>query len=194
MLSSIRVLEASFTSSPYRRFRSSTSSPALTRHSARTTTGRPITTSIPTPCSSVLPITVRTPEEPSDVPSVAPQPAARRPHPAPRPAARRPLDLRVHAQRIQIDELIVTDPRTVLAHARTAAHHDPDTAALVGYSTTTPLTLPTGAALLCSLHDPDELADIGLRMVRHITRTTAATQHRDPVVLELSYAPEEAGR
>ncbi|MFD4795251.1 hypothetical protein [Streptomyces anulatus] len=57
-----------------------------------------------------------------------------------------------------------------------------------------PLTLPTGAALLCSLHDPDELADIGLRMVRHITRTMAATQHRDPVVLELSDAPEEAGR
>ncbi|WP_103532001.1 hypothetical protein [Streptomyces sp. SM11] len=61
------------------------------------------------------------------------------PAPAPRPSVRRPLDLRVHAQRIQIDELIVTDPRTVLAHARAAAHHDPDTAALVGYSTTTPL-------------------------------------------------------
>ncbi|WP_331758405.1 hypothetical protein [Streptomyces anulatus] len=79
-------------------------------------------------------------------------------------------------------------------HARTAAHHDPDTAALVGYSTTTPLTLPTAAALLCSLHDPEELADMSLRLVRHITRTTAATQHRDPVVLELSDAPEEAGR
>ncbi|MER8268040.1 hypothetical protein ABT007_28020 [Streptomyces griseus] len=64
------------------------------------------------------------------------------PAPAPRPAARRPLDLRVHAQRIQIDELIVTDPRTVLAHARTAAHHDPDTAALVGYSTTPPSPSP----------------------------------------------------
>ncbi|WP_228183982.1 hypothetical protein [Streptomyces anulatus] len=116
------------------------------------------------------------------------------PAPAARPAARRPLDLRVHAQRIQIDELIVTDPRQVLAHARAAAHDDPDTAALVGYSTTTPLTLPAAAALLCSLHSPDELADMGLRLVRHVTRTTAATQHRDPVVLELSDAPEEAGR
>ncbi|MFI9018668.1 hypothetical protein ACIGZI_31995 [Streptomyces griseus] len=113
------------------------------------------------------------------------------PAPAPRPAARRPLDLRVHAQRIQIDELIVTDPRTVLAHARTAAHHDPDTAALVGYSTTTPLTLPAAAALLCSLHTPDELADMGLRLVRHVTRTTAATQHREPVVLELTDAPDD---
>ncbi|MFL0028367.1 hypothetical protein ACJBCE_36175 [Streptomyces sp. NBUL23] len=113
------------------------------------------------------------------------------PAPAARPAVRRPLDLRVHAQRIQIDELIVTDPRTVLAHARTAAHHDPDTAALVGYSTTTPLTLPAAAALLCSLHGPDELADMGLRLVRHVTRTTAATQHRDPVVLELTDAPDE---
>lgn len=123
---------------------------------------------------------------------------SRLPHPSLLPAVpappRGPLDLRVHAQRIQIDELIVTDPRTVLAHARTTARHDPDTAALVGYGTTTPLTLPAAAALLCSLHDPDELTDMGLRLVRHITRTTAATQHRDPVVLELSDAPEEAGR
>ncbi|MFB8020813.1 hypothetical protein ACFC36_19845 [Streptomyces rubiginosohelvolus] len=116
------------------------------------------------------------------------------PAPTNRASVRRPLDLRVHAQRIQIDELIVTDPRTVLAHARTAAHNDPDTAALVGYSTTTPLTLPAAAALLCSLHDPDELADMGLRLVRHVTRTTAATQHRDPVVLELADGPEDAGR
>ncbi|MET9097125.1 hypothetical protein ABZX72_34170 [Streptomyces cyaneofuscatus] len=116
------------------------------------------------------------------------------PTPTSRSAVRRPLDLRVHAQRIQIDELIVTDPRTVLAHARTAAHNDPDTAALVGYSTTTPLTLPAAAALLCSLHDPDELAHMGLRLVRHTTRTTAATQHRDPVVLELADAPEDTGR
>lgn len=116
------------------------------------------------------------------------------PAPAPRPAARRPLDLRVHAQRIQIDEFIVTDPRQVLAHARTAAHADPDTAALLGYSTTTPLTLPAAAALLCALHDAEELADVGLHMVRHTTRVTAATQHRDPVVLELSDAPEEVGR
>ncbi|MEG9551679.1 hypothetical protein V5N34_26760 [Streptomyces baarnensis] len=116
------------------------------------------------------------------------------PDPANRAAVRRPFDLRVHAQRIQIDELIVTDPRAVLAHARTAAHADPDTAALVGYSATTPLTLPAAAALLCSLHTPDELADMGLCMVRHVTRTTAATQHRDPVVMELVDAPEATDR
>ncbi|MEU2072256.1 hypothetical protein [Streptomyces anulatus] len=113
------------------------------------------------------------------------------PAPAPRPAARRPFDLRVHAQRIQIDELIVTDPRQVLAHARTAAHADPDTAALLGYSTTNPLALPAAAALLCALHDADELAEMGLHMVRHTTRVTAATQHRAPVVLELHDAPEQ---
>ncbi|MEU5561377.1 hypothetical protein AB0H47_35535 [Streptomyces globisporus] len=113
------------------------------------------------------------------------------PAPTNRASLQRPLALRVHAQRIQIDELIVTDPRTVLAHARTTAHDDPDTAALVGYSTTTPLSLPAAAALLCSLHTPDELADMGLRLVRHVTRTTAATQHRDPVVLELHDAPED---
>ncbi|MFD4595659.1 hypothetical protein ACFWNZ_33485, partial [Streptomyces rubiginosohelvolus] len=62
------------------------------------------------------------------------------PTPTNKASARRPLDLRVHAQRIQI-QLIVTDPRPLLAHARTAAHDDPDTAALVGYSTTTPLSL-----------------------------------------------------
>ncbi|WP_331727059.1 hypothetical protein OG215_41880 (plasmid) [Streptomyces globisporus] len=100
------------------------------------------------------------------------------PAPTNRASARRPLDLRVHAQRIQIDELIVTDPRTVLAHARTA----------------TPLTLPAAAALLCSLHGPDDLAEMGIRLVRHVTRTTAATQHRDPVVLELSDDPEDTGR
>ncbi|MFG2508588.1 hypothetical protein ACGFOW_24120 [Streptomyces rubiginosohelvolus] len=93
------------------------------------------------------------------------------------------MTIGVYAQRIQIDELIVTDPRTVLAHARTAAHDDPDTAALVGYSTTIPLGLPAAATLLCSLHTPDELADMGLRLVRHVTRTTVATQHCDPVVL-----------
>ncbi len=32
---------------------------------------------------------------------------------------------------------------------------------------------------------------MGLRLVRHVTRTTAATQHRDPVVLELTDAPED---
>ncbi len=92
-----------------------------------------------------------------------------------------PVDDRPHRHR----------PPDRLAHARTAAHDDPDTAALVGYSTTTPLGLPAAAALLCSLHTPDELADMGLRLVRHVTRTTAATQHRDPVVLELHDAPED---
>ncbi|MYU00278.1 MULTISPECIES: hypothetical protein [unclassified Streptomyces] len=116
------------------------------------------------------------------------------PAPTSRSAIRHPLDLRVHTQRIQIDELIVTDPRTVLAHARTAAHDDPDTAALVGYSTTTPLTLPAAAALLRSLHHPDDLADMGLHLIRHTTRTTAATQHRDPVILELSDDPDDTGR
>ncbi|WP_069752696.1 hypothetical protein [Streptomyces sp. EN16] len=116
------------------------------------------------------------------------------PTPAPRPAARRPFDLRVHAQRIQIDELIVTDPRQVLARARTAAHADPGIAALLGYSTTNPLTLPAAAALLCALHDPEELVGMGLHMVRHTTRVTAATQHRDPVILELTDAPEDDGR
>ncbi|MDF9808993.1 hypothetical protein M2436_007540 [Streptomyces sp. HB372] len=111
------------------------------------------------------------------------------PAPAPRPTVRRPLDLRVHAQRIQIDELIVTDPRQVLAHARTAAHADPDTAALLGYSTTTPLTLPAAAALLCTLHDPDELADMGLHMVRHTTRVTHPTPRpRRPGALRRSRA------
>ncbi|MFL0028518.1 hypothetical protein ACJBCE_36960 [Streptomyces sp. NBUL23] len=126
----------------------------------------------------------------------------RLPHPSLLPArtapttkpARRPLDLRVHAQRIQIDELIVTDPRQVLSYARTAAHADPDTAALLGYSTTSPLSLPAAAALLCAIHDPDDLADMGLHMVRHTTRVTAATQHRDPVTLELTDAPEQDSR
>ncbi|MFF0337956.1 hypothetical protein ACFYUM_35865 [Streptomyces fimicarius] len=113
------------------------------------------------------------------------------PAPTERAAVRRPFDLRVHAQRIQIDELIVTDPRTVLAHARTAAHQDPDTAAVLGYSPTAPLTLPAAAALLCALHEPDELAEMGLHIERHTTRVSAATQHRDPVVLELFNVPDE---
>ncbi|MFJ2185862.1 hypothetical protein ACIOJG_35185 [Streptomyces anulatus] len=120
---------------------------------------------------------------PSLLPAVPTPPRGPPPARPPRPRPAHP-DRRTHRHR----------PRTVLAHARTAARPDPDTAAIVGYSTTTPLTLPAAAALLCSLHDPDELADMGLRLVRHITRTTAATRHRDPVVLELSDAPEEAGR
>ncbi|MGY3676804.1 hypothetical protein [Streptomyces sp. TE33382] len=52
---------------------------------------------------------------------------------APRPApARRPVDLRVRVQRIQVDDLTVTDPCQVLAHARQEAQTGPDTAALLG--------------------------------------------------------------
>ncbi|MFJ7063170.1 hypothetical protein ACIQVA_36865 [Streptomyces microflavus] len=68
---------------------------------------------------------------------------------------------------------------------------NPDTAALVGHSPTTPLTLQAAAALLAALHTTDELTDMGMRTVRTTTRTTAATQHRNPVVLELSDAPDQ---
>ncbi|MDW4916333.1 hypothetical protein [Streptomyces californicus] len=112
------------------------------------------------------------------------------PGPGTRTPARQPSDLRVHVQRIQIDDLVVADPRSVLAHARAAAHADPDTAALVGYSPSTLLTLPAAATLLCALHSPDELSDMGLRIARHTTRVTGAAQHRSPVSLELSEAPE----
>ncbi|PVC80369.1 hypothetical protein DBP19_36570 [Streptomyces sp. CS090A] len=107
---------------------------------------------------------------------------------------RRPLSLGVHVQRIQIDDLVVTDHRLVLAHARTAARQDPETAALLGYGPTTPLTLQASAALLAALHTTDELSDMGMRIARQTTRTTAATQHRGPVTLELSDAPEQEGR
>lgn len=108
---------------------------------------------------------------------------------SPRPAHRRPLDLRVRAQRIEVDELIVDDPRQVLDHARRAACTDPDTAAALGHSPTTPLTLPAAAALLCALHEPGELAAMGLRLTRHTTRVTASDQQTEPVSLELSYTP-----
>ncbi|MFD8438707.1 hypothetical protein ACFV2I_26840 [Streptomyces microflavus] len=98
---------------------------------------------------------------------------------------RRPLSLGVHVH------LVVTDHRLVLAHARTAARQDPDTAALLGHSPTTPLTLQAAAALLAALHTTDELTGMGMRIVRTTTRTTAATQHRNPVVLELSDAPDQ---
>ncbi|MET4670466.1 hypothetical protein [Streptomyces sp. PvR018] len=104
---------------------------------------------------------------------------------------RRPLSLGVHVQRIEIEDLVVTDHRLVLALARTAARKDPDTAALLGHSPTTPLTLQAAAALLAALHTTDELTDMGMRTVRTTTRTTAATQHRNPVVLELSDAPDQ---
>lgn len=104
---------------------------------------------------------------------------------------RRPLSLGVHVQRIEIEDLVVTDPTLVFTHARTAARQDPDTAALLGHSPTTPLTLQAAAALLAALHTTDELTGMGMRTARHTTRTTAATQHRSPVVLELSDAPDQ---
>ncbi|MFF7253677.1 hypothetical protein [Streptomyces microflavus] len=57
------------------------------------------------------------------------------------------------------------------------------TRTLLGYSPTTLLTLQAAAAL----HTTDELAGMGMRTAR----TTAATQHRGPVVLELSDAPDQ---
>ncbi|MFE2295210.1 hypothetical protein [Streptomyces sp. NPDC059452] len=115
------------------------------------------------------------------------------PHPAfapPRQLPRRPLDLRVRTRRIQIEELIVDDPAKVLDHAGQAALTAPDTAAVLGHSSTTPLTLPAAAALLCALHEPGELAAMGLRLTRHTTHVTASDQQTEPVSLELSYTPE----
>ncbi|MEU0102487.1 hypothetical protein [Streptomyces sp. NPDC006267] len=105
---------------------------------------------------------------------------------APRPAPARPLDLRVRAQRIQIDELIVDDPRQVLAHARKAALDNPDTAALLGHDPAVPLALPAAAALLCALYDTDALIGMGLRPTRRTTRVTASDQQTEPVSLVLS--------
>ncbi|MEU0162390.1 hypothetical protein ABZ154_27160 [Streptomyces sp. NPDC006261] len=118
-------------------------------------------------------------------------------HPDPRPALapprqlhRRPPDLRVRTRRIEIEELVVDDPGEVLDHARQAALTAPDTAAALGHSPTTPLTLPAAAALLCALHEPGELAAMGLRLTRHTTHVTASDQQTEPVSLELSYATE----
>ncbi|WDG29578.1 hypothetical protein N7925_15100 [Streptomyces sp. CA-278952] len=104
--------------------------------------------------------------------------------PSPTPA--RPLDLRVRAQRIQIDELVVDDPRQVLAHAGQAALNDPDTAALLGHNPATPLSLPAAAALLCALYDTDALTAMGLRLSRQTTRVSASNQQTEPVSLVLS--------
>ncbi|MCX4967138.1 hypothetical protein OHA98_20560 [Streptomyces sp. NBC_00654] len=110
---------------------------------------------------------------------------------APRPApARRPVDLRVRVQRIQVDDLTVTDPRQVLAHARQEAQTDPDTAALLGYSPTTPLTLHSAAALLSALYGTEDLAAMGLHPTRHTTRVSAANTGTTPVTLELSDTPD----
>ncbi|MER5985671.1 hypothetical protein [Streptomyces sp. NPDC001787] len=109
---------------------------------------------------------------------------------APRPAPARPLDLRVHVQHIQVNDLTVTDPRQVLAHARHAARTEPDAAALLGYSPTTPLTLPAAAVLLCALHDLDDLTGMGLRPTRHTTHVSSATTGTTPVTLELSDEPD----
>ncbi|MFI1223136.1 MULTISPECIES: hypothetical protein [unclassified Streptomyces] len=110
---------------------------------------------------------------------------------APRPAPARPLDLRVRAQRIQIDELIVDDPRQVLDHARQAALNDPDTAALLGHSPTASMSLPAAAALLCALYDTDELTTMGLRLTRHTTRVSASNQQTEPVSLVRSSTPDQ---
>lgn len=112
-------------------------------------------------------------------------------HAGPRLATARPLDLRVRAQRIQIDELVVDDPHQVLAHARQAARTNPDTAALLGQSPTTPLTLSAATALLCALHETDDLAIMGLRLTRHTTRVTASNQQTEPISLVLSHAPDQ---
>ncbi|MFD5199781.1 hypothetical protein ACFWM7_06380 [Streptomyces sp. NPDC058375] len=109
---------------------------------------------------------------------------------APRPTQARPLDLRVRAQRIQIDELVVDDPRQVLAHARQAALDDPDTAEQLGYSPTAPLPLPAAAALLCALYETDALTAMGLRLTRHTTRVSASNQQTEPVSLVRSTAPD----
>ncbi|MFJ1662362.1 hypothetical protein [Streptomyces anthocyanicus] len=123
----------------------------------------------------------------------------RRPHPSLLPAApeqivpRRPLDPGVHVQRVQADDLVVTDPALVLTHAHTAARHDPEAAALLGYRPNTALTLQTAAALLCALHTTDDLTGMGLRAARHTTRINAASPHRESVVLELTDDPEQDG-
>ncbi|MEU4178299.1 hypothetical protein [Streptomyces sp. NPDC026589] len=107
----------------------------------------------------------------------------------PRPTPARPLDLRVRAQRIQIDELVVDDPCQVLAHAGQAVLEDPDTAALLGHDPATPLSLPAAAALLCALYDTDALTAMGLRLARHTTRVSASNQQTEPVSLVRSTAP-----
>ncbi|MFJ6612747.1 hypothetical protein ACIQPT_21000 [Streptomyces sp. NPDC091289] len=112
------------------------------------------------------------------------------PRPAPAPA--RPLDLRVRAQRIQIDELIVDDPRQVLAHAGQAVLDDPEAAALLGLSPAGPLPLPAAAALLCALYDTDVLTAMGLRLTRHTTRVSASDQQTEPVSLVRSTTPDES--
>ncbi|MEU3318026.1 hypothetical protein [Streptomyces sp. NPDC006785] len=110
---------------------------------------------------------------------------------APRTAQPRPLDLRVRAQRIQIDELVVDDPHQVLAHARQAALDDPETARQLGFSATEPLSLPDAAALLCALHDTEALTGMGLRLTRHTVRVSASNQQTEPVSLVRSRMPED---
>ncbi|MEU9712523.1 MULTISPECIES: hypothetical protein [unclassified Streptomyces] len=110
---------------------------------------------------------------------------------APRTAQHRPLDLRVRAQRIQIDELVVDDPHQVLAHARQAALDDPETARQLGFSDTEPLALPDAAALLCALYDTEALTDMGLRLTRHTVRVSASNQQTEPVSLVRSRMPED---
>lgn len=108
-----------------------------------------------------------------------------------KPAQARPLDLRVRAQRIQIDELIVDDPRQVLAHAEQAVLDDPEAAALLGICPAGPLPLPAAAALLCALYDTETLTAMGLRLTRHTTRVSASDQQTEPVSLVRSTGPGE---
>ncbi|MFD5343037.1 hypothetical protein ACFWJY_04530 [Streptomyces anulatus] len=110
-----------------------------------------------------------------------------------RPAQARPLDLRVRAQRIQIDELIVDDPCQVLAHAGQAVLDDPDAAVLLGICPDVPLPLPAAAALLCALHDTEALTTMGLRLTRHTTRVSASDQQTEPVSLVRSTGPDQEG-
>ncbi|MEU7348788.1 hypothetical protein ABZ778_33785 [Streptomyces bacillaris] len=115
--------------------------------------------------------------------------------PAQPPAPDRPpLDLRVHVQRITAETYVVTDPRRVLAHARTAARTEPGTAALLGHTPLTPLSLSAAAALLTALHDDEELEAMGLHPAGHATCISAARTDEDPVLLELSDQPDQPGR
>ncbi|MDQ0986112.1 hypothetical protein [Streptomyces sp. V2I9] len=101
----------------------------------------------------------------------------------PRSAPPRPLDLRVRAQRIQIDELVVDDPHQVLAHAQQAALDDPDMAAQFGHGPMDSMSLSAAAALLCALYDTDALTTMGLRLTRETTRVSASNQQSEPVSL-----------
>ncbi|NEA10941.1 hypothetical protein G3I27_22645 [Streptomyces sp. SID10692] len=119
------------------------------------------------------------------VPDLAPltHPKLRSVVAVPRSAPPRPLDLRVRAQRIQIDELVIDDPHQVLAHAQQAALDDPDMAAQFGHGPMDTMSLSEAAALLCALYDTDALTTMGLRLTRETTRVSASNQQSEPVSL-----------